>query len=249
MIRQTLLALTVAVSPAHADQITVFAAASLGGVLGDIGAAFEAATGHEVVTSFAGSSVLARQIEQGAPADIFLSANRDWMDRLIASGAIDPDTELDLLENRLVLVGTGSPVSAEIDTDFDISARLDGEFLAMALVDAVPAGIYGKAALETLGLWESVSDRVAQSDNVRTALALVATGEAPVGIVYATDAKAESRVGVIGTFPADSHPRIVYPAAAVAASDNPVNVEFLAFLTGPEAREVFTEAGFTVIAD
>ena len=119
----------------------------------------------------------------------------------------------------------------------------------MALVDAVPAGIYGKTALETLGLWEAVSDRVAQSDNVRTALALVATGEAPVGIVYATDAKAESRVGVIGTFPADSHPRIVYPAAAVAASDNPVNVEFMAFLTGPEAREVFAEAGFTVIAD
>jgi molybdate transport system substrate-binding protein len=171
------------------------------------------------------------------------------MDRLIDAGTINPTTEVDLLENRLVLIGTGTPDMGEIDPDFDLTQRLGDGFLAMALVDAVPAGIYGKTALETLGLWDDVQDRVAQSDNVRTALALVATGEAPLGIVYATDAKAETRVGVIGTFPADSHPRIVYPAAAVTASDNPLNVEFLAFLTGPEAREAFERAGFTVIAD
>ncbi|MEC7763119.1 MAG: molybdate ABC transporter substrate-binding protein [Pseudomonadota bacterium] len=249
MLKHALFAAALLASPAQADQITVFAAASLGDVLEEIGAAFEASTGHEMIASYAGSSVLARQIEQGAPADLFLSANLDWMNRLAESGTIDPDSTLDLLENRLVLVGTGTPEMAEIDTDFDLSARLGDGYLAMALVDAVPAGVYGKTALEVLGLWDSVEGQVAQSDNVRTALALVATGEAPLGIVYATDAQAETRVGVVGTFPADSHPRIVYPAGAVAASDNPVNDEFLAFLQGPEAREAFTAAGFTVIAD
>lgn len=175
-------------------------------MLEDIGAAFEESTGHEVVVSFAGSSVLARQIELGAPADVFLSANRDWMTRLIEMGAIDPDSKVDLLENSLVLIGTGPQTPAEIDTDFDLMQRLDGGFLAMALVDAVPAGIYSKTALSALGLWDAVEDQVAQTDNVRTALTLVATGEAPLGIVYATDAKAEPRVSVIGTFPADTHP-------------------------------------------
>ncbi len=249
MIRSALLCLFLLAAPASAGQITVFAGASLGDVLEDIGAAFEESTGHEVVVSFAGSSVLARQIELGAPADIFLSANRDWMNRLIEMGAIDPDSKVDLLENSLVLIGTGPRTPAEIDTDFDLMQRLDGGFLAMALVDAVPAGIYGKTALSALGLWDAVEDQVAQTDNVRTALTLVATGEAPLGIVYATDAKAEPRVGVIGTFPADTHPRIVYPAATVEASNNPLNDEFLAFLQGPEARGVFTAAGFAMIPD
>lgn len=239
----------IASAPARAEQITVFAAASLGDVLGEIAARFETETGHDVTVSFAGSSILARQIEQGAPADVFLSANRGWMDRLADVGAIDPATEIELLTNSLVLIGTGSPEPATIDEHFDLAARLGDNFLAMALVDAVPAGIYGKAALTSLGLWDSVADHVAQADNVRAALALVATGEAPLGIVYATDAKAENRVGVVGTFPEGSHPRIVYPAAVIAASDNPLAGEFLAFLQGPEAREIFTSAGFGVAGE
>jgi molybdate transport system substrate-binding protein len=234
---------------AGAGELTVFAAASLGDVLEDVGAEFEAATGHEVVLSVAGSSVLARQIGQGAPADIFVSANRAWMDSLIAEGAIDPDSEVELLRNALVLVAPGAQDPVEIGPDTDLASRLGDGVIAMALVNAVPAGIYGKAALETLGLWPQVEGRVAQADNVRAALALVATGEAPLGIVYATDAKADTRVGVLGTFPADSHPPIVYPAAAVAASDNPLNHEFLAFLAGPEARAIFTAAGFGVIPE
>ncbi|MAM63327.1 molybdate ABC transporter substrate-binding protein [Maritimibacter sp. UBA3975] len=240
----TLLPLT-----AGAGQITVFAAASLGEVLEDVSAEFEAATGHDVVLSFAGSSVLARQIAQGAPADLFISANRAWIDNLIENGAIDPDSEVEVLRNDLVLIAPGRPKPITLGPDTDLAAQLGDGVLAMALVEAVPAGIYGKAALEALALWPQVASRVAQADNVRAALALVATGEAPLGIVYATDARAEPRVGVLATFPADSHPPIVYPAAATTSSGNPVNQEFLAFLTGPEARAIFTAAGFGVIPE
>lgn len=234
-------------APAGAGQVTVFAAASLGEVLRDVADRFEGETGHEVLVSFAGSSVLARQIQQGAPADVFISANRDWMRVLADDGAIDPDSRIDLLTNSLVLIAPGPATPAPIDETLDLPARLGDGVLAMALIDAVPAGIYGKAALTTLGLWDAVADKIAQTDNVRAALALVAAGEAPLGIVYATDAAAEPRVGVVGTFPADSHPRIVYPAAAVAGSDNPLNDEFLSFLTGPEARDIFTAAGFGMV--
>ena len=238
-------------APAAAGQVTVFAAASTKNALDDIAVLFAQATGHTTTLSLAGSSVLARQIRHGAPADVFISANQRWMDALEAAGRIDPATRVDLLANTLVLVAP-QPDAAPLDLGTDLAAEVDGRLgdgrLAMALVDAVPAGIYGKAALETLGVWPAVAPRVAQADNVRAALAFVATGEAPLGVVYATDAAAEADVAVVATFPADSHPPIVYPAAVVAGTTNPVAAEFLAFLRRPAAREAFERRGFTVIA-
>ncbi|TMV03325.1 molybdate ABC transporter substrate-binding protein [Ruegeria sediminis] len=239
-------ALLAAPARASADEVLVFAAASLKTALDRIAAEFGAASGHEVTVSYAGSSVLARQIQLGAPAHLFLSANREWMDVLEADGRIDPGTRVDLLGNSLVLIG--GPNADPVETmgpGFDLMARLGGGRLAMALVDAVPAGIYGKAALEHFGLWAKVKDSVAQTDNVRAALALVASGAAPLGIVYASDAMAEGRVQVIGRFPAGSHPPIVYPAAAIV-NGPAAALEFLAFLQGDAAQDVFLEQGFTL---
>ncbi|WP_240722399.1 molybdate ABC transporter substrate-binding protein [Poseidonocella sp. HB161398] len=244
-----LAAVAVLLAPAlaAADQITVFAAASMTNAMAEIEDKFEAETGHELSVSLAGSSALARQIQQGAPADVFISANPGWMDTLEKDGLLAPDTRFDLLENSIVLIAHGSGAApVAIGPDMDLAALLDGGRLAMALVDSVPAGIYGKASLESLGLWEGVAASVAQADNVRAALALVATGEAPYGIVYATDAVAEDGVTVTGTFPAGSHPPIVYPAAQIAASDSPAAAEFLDYLRGPEARAAFERQGFVV---
>lgn len=234
---------------AAGDEIIVFAAASMANAMAEIEERFEAATGHDVIVSLAGSSALARQIQQGAPADIFISANPDWMDVLDKDGLIEADTRFDLLGNAIVLIahGTGAEPVA-VGPDLDLAGLLGDGRLAMALVDAVPAGIYGKAALHSLGLWDGVAAQVAQSDNVRAALALVATGEAPLGIVYATDAVAEDDVTVIGTFPPDSHPPIVYPAADLANRDVAAEAEFLDYLRGPEARETFERQGFVVLA-
>jgi molybdate transport system substrate-binding protein len=235
---------------ARADGITVFAAASMTNALAGIEARFEAATGHDLVVALAGSSALARQIQQGAPADIFISANPGWMDALEADGLVEDGTRFDLLSNSIVLIAAGAAAApVEIGPGMDLAGLLGDGRLAMALVDSVPAGVYGKAALESLGLWESVEAQVAQADNVRAALAFVATGEAPYGVVYATDAAAEDRVTVVGVFPADTHPPIVYPAAALAESGNPLNRTFLDFLRGPEAREVFARQGFGVVAE
>ncbi|GGK30542.1 molybdate ABC transporter substrate-binding protein [Salinarimonas ramus] len=247
-----LLALVVATtaSPARAQTVTVFAAASLTNALAEIEAGFEEETGHDLVVSLAGSSALARQIQQGAPADVFVSASPDWMDVLEAEGLIEPGTRVDLLGNAIVLVAhgrDGEPV--EIGPGLDLAGMLGDGRLAMALVEAVPAGIYGKAALESLGLWASVEPLVAQADNVRAALALVAAGEAPYGIVYATDAAAEDDVTVIGTFPSDSHPPIVYPAAAIAGRDGAATADFLAYLRTPPAREAFERQGFVVLGE
>lgn len=240
------LGISVATS-ASADRITIFAAASLTNAMDQIEREFEAATDHDVVVSLAGSPVLARQIIAGAPADIFISANPDWMDEIERAGLIEDGTRSDLLGNALVLIGNGTDVGPiEIGPETDLVAYLDGGRLAMALVDAVPAGIYGKAALESLGLWSGVANRVAQSDNVRTTLRLVATGEAPLGIVYASDAVAEDRVSVLGTFPSDSHPPIVYPVAALATGDSPAKADLLAYLHGRDARAAFERQGFTV---
>lgn len=239
-----------AATAAGADEITVFAAASLANAMAGIEDRFEVATGHDLIVSLAGSSALARQIQQGAPADIFISANPGWMDALEAEGLVEAGTRFDLLNNSMVLVAHGADAGpVEIGPDMDLAGLLGGGRLAMALVDAVPAGIYGKAALESLGLWDGVADSVAQADNVRAALALVALGEAPYGIVYATDAAAEDGVGIVATFPADTHPPIVYPAAAMAESDNPLNETFLDYLRGPEARAAFERQGFVVVAD
>ncbi len=228
-----------------ADRITVFAAASLKNAMDEIAAGFARETGHAATVSLAGSSALARQIRHGAPADIFISANPDWMDALKREGLIDPASRFDLLTNSLVLAAHGRRAPpVRIAPGLDLAAMLGDGRLAMTLVDAVPAGIYGKAALEWLGAWEAAAPRVAQADNVRAALALVSSGEAPLGIVYATDAAADDNVTVIGTFPAGAHPPIVYPAAAVAASRNPHNSRFLAWLRGPAARKAFERQGF-----
>lgn len=232
-----------------AEDVTVFAAASMADALAAIEAQFEAATGHDLVVSLAGSSALARQIQQGAPADVFISASTDWMDAVEADGLIEPGSRFDLLGNTLVLVASGAEAApVEIGPDLDLAGLLGEGRLAMALVDSVPAGVYGKAALESLGLWDEVERQVAQADNVRAALAFVATGEAPYGIVYGTDAEAEDDVTIVGTFREGSHPHIVYPTALLAGRDVPAAAQFLDHLRGPEARAAFERQGFSVLA-
>lgn len=227
--------------------ILVFAAASLQGSLDEVAAAWTRRSGQAVKISYAGSSALARQIVQGAPADVFVSADAQWMDTLQAQGAIDPATRFDLVGNRLVLVAPadGGPRAVALDRRGLAQALGDGR-LAMAETTAVPAGRYGRAALTALGLWPTVSAHLAESDNVRGALAFVARGEAPLGIVYATDAQAEPRVRVVATFPAHTHPRIVYPAARVRAADPGRSAGFLAHMRGREAQRAFARAGFAV---
>ncbi len=241
-------AITLVPLPSAAGDLTVFAAASMKNAMDEVSMQWAEQTGHTVAVSFAASSALARQIQQGAPADIFISANPDWMDVLESDDLILPETRFDFLANTLVLVAHGSDAApVEISQGFDLAGMLGENRLAMAMVDAVPAGIYGKAALTSLGIWDDVAPKVAQSDNVRAALAFVSTGEAPLGIVYATDAVADDKVSVIATFPEGSHPPIIYPAAIVAASGNPLNTQFLEFLRSDVARMVFERQGFTVL--
>lgn len=239
-------ALAFAPALAHADEVVVFAAASLADALAPIETAFEAESGHELTISLAGSSSLARQIQQGAPADVFISANVGWMDTLQGEDLIVPESRVDLVANSLVLVGAEGAAPVELST---LPDALGDNYLAMALVESVPAGIYGKASLESLGLWDAVEGRIAQADNVRAALALVATGASPFGIVYATDAVAEARVSVLATFPADSHPPIVYPAAIIAGHDGAGSEAFMAFLQTDTARSALEAQGFTVLGE
>lgn len=242
--------LVFAAAGAQAERITVFAAASMTNALAEIETDFEAATGHDLVVSLAGSSALARQIQQGAPADIFISASTDWMDIVESDGLIEAGTRFDLLGNTIVLVAFGTEADpVEITPDLDLAGLLGTGRLAMALIDSVPAGVYGKAALQELGLWDDVEAQVAQADNVRAALAFVATGEAPYGIVYATDAAAEDRVSIVGRFPPTSHPPIVYPAADLSNRDVPAETDFLEYLRSPQARAAFERQGFTVLAE
>lgn len=233
--------------PAMADEVVVFAAASLKTALDQVAAEFQAATGHQVVVSYAGSNALATQIIQGAPADIFISAAVNWMDEVETAGLVVPGTRADILGNALVLIAHGKGAApVEIGAATDLAGMLGGGRLSMAMVDAVPAGQYGKAALESLGLWPSVEGAVAQSENVRAALALVASGEAPYGIVYASDAVAEDNVTVVATFPAESHPPIVYPAALLTGAADGGDRAFLEALTAEAADAVFAAQGFVV---
>lgn len=232
---------------AAADEVSVFAAASLGTALAEVADAWTAETGHRVILSHAGSSALARQIQAGAPADVFISASPDWMDALAASGDLRAGTRRDILGNRLVLVAHGAEAAPVVlDETLDIAAMLGDGRLAMAMVDAVPAGIYGKAALTDLGLWDDVAPLVAQAENVRAALAFVARNEAPFGIVYATDAALEQDVSVIAVFPEHSHGPITYPAAITAHSDSPVAAAFLDHLSSDVARASWQAFGFSV---
>ena len=228
------------------EKVVIFAAASLKNAVDDIVEDWETRTGKTAAVSYAGSSTLAKQIEQGAPADIFMSADLEWMGYLSGKGLTVKESERVLLGNRLALVApTDSQVTAKISPGFDLADVLGDGRLAMANVDAVPAGKYGKAALETLGVWDSVSGRVAQADNVRAALALVAAGETPLGIVYETDAAAEPAVRILDRFPEDSHPPILYPVARIAGSENPGAMDLMEFLLSSAARRSFERQGFT----
>lgn len=246
----TLAAMAGAVPAAvRAAEVTVFAAASLTDALEEIGQLYRTRGMGEVRQSFAASSTLARQIEGGAPAALFFSADEPWMDYLAERGLIVPETRVTPIGNRLVLIAPAerAPEPAEVGPGLPLAALLGDGRLATGDPEHVPVGRYAQQALAALGLWETAAPRLARADSVRAALALVERGEVPLGIVYATDAAAAPRVRVIGTFPEDSHAPIRYPLAVVAAQDGPEARAFHAFLTGPEAREVFQRYGFLTL--
>ncbi|PWL37260.1 molybdate ABC transporter substrate-binding protein [Marivita sp. XM-24bin2] len=237
--------------PAKADDLTVFAAASLGDAMNALATLWTKETGQDITLVLAGSSTLARQVDAGAPADVMVSANDAWMDWLVEQGRVEVESRVDVASNRLVIVAY-DPAAASRDiitAQTDIVGELGAEGrLAIALPEAVPAGIYAKTALTHLGLWDGLSARLAPTDNVRAALALVALGEAPLGVVYATDAQSDRRVVIAGVLPDDSHPQIRYPAAVVSDSRNaPAATRFVAWLADEAAQEIFARFGFLPI--
>jgi molybdate transport system substrate-binding protein len=243
------LGVAVAAAPAAAaDKIRVFAAASMKNALDAADAAWTQRSGKEVTVSYAASSALAKQLEGGAPADIFISADTDWMAYVSKKNLIKADTEIQLLGNQIVLVAAKDKAKpVEIKQGLDLAALLGDGRLAMGQVDSVPAGKYGKAALEKLGLWSSVESKVAGAESVRAALALVSRGEAPYGIVYQTDAASDPGVAIVGTFPADSHPPIIYPMAITADSKNKDVDAYFDFLKSSKAAPFFEHEGFTIL--
>ncbi len=245
----TAAAASLVVVPANAaEKVTVFAAASLKTALDAVSTTWAADTGYELAISYAASSALAKQIEEGAPADIFISADLAWMTYLTDKNLVATGSAINLLGNEIVLIAPqDSKLETKIETNFPLAELLNGGKLAMADVKAVPAGKYGKAALESLGVWATVEPHVAQAENVRAALKLVATGEAALGIVYATDAKAEATVKVLGTFPPDSHPAIIYPIAVTAASSAANAKDFVIYLQSAKAKAIFGTQGFTLL--
>jgi molybdate transport system substrate-binding protein len=230
--------------------LTVFAAASLKESLDEAAAAYQKASGQTVRVSYAASSALARQIEQGAPADVFLSADLEWMDYLQQRKLIDPKTRRNLLGNTLVLVApaTGDIAPVALKPGVDLLPRLgENGRIALGLTASVPAGKYAKASFISLGAWKSLEPRVAEAESVRAALMLVARSEAPLGVVYGSDAKAEPKVRVVAVFPENTHAPIVYPVARIAASKNPHAVAFARWLATPAASRVFRAHGFKVL--
>ena len=237
--------LAAGVASAHA-QTLVFAAASLKNALDEVIVLYKRENKSETVVSYGASSALAKQIENGAPADVFISADLDWMDYLEKKGLLAPGTRKALLGNRLVLIAPAKqPVKLQPAAGFPIARALGNGRIALAEPSSVPAGKYAKAAFEKLGVWDQVAGRVAAAENVRAALLLVARGEAPLGVVYQTDANAEPSVVVAGVFPAGSHPPIVYPAAALKGTKSGA-APFLEFLSRAQSRAIFEKHGFTV---
>jgi molybdate transport system substrate-binding protein len=237
--------LLLAGSPAHAESYTLFAAASLKDALDEIVRRETARTGDRITVSYAASSALARQIETGAPADVFISADLGWMDYLEKRGLIQRASRFDLVRNRLVLIAPASSTAMlKIAPGFPLGATLGKERLAMGNPESVPAGKYGMAALQTLGVWKDVQSKIAGAADVRAALLLVARGEAPLGIVYSTDARVAPKVRVVDTFPQSTHPPIVYPAALTASTKSAQAAAFLRALREPAARGVFERYGF-----
>ena len=236
-------------SPASAQgqKLIIFAAASLKDALDEVNVAYQHENSQETATSYAASSTLAKQIEAAAPADVFISADLDWMDYLAKRNLIKPETRANLLGNRLVLIApVNSPLNLAIGPNFSLAQALGNGRLAIADPNGVPAGRYGKAALQSLGVWSTIADRLAPAENVRAALALVARGETPLGIVYQTDAASDKDVKIVGIFPQDTHPPIIYPIAVVASSTNPAALGYLAYLKSHAARPTFEKHGFTV---
>ncbi|MBS0490395.1 MAG: molybdate ABC transporter substrate-binding protein [Proteobacteria bacterium] len=241
-----LLVASLMATAAHAAPVTVFAAASLKNALDEVGVEYEKA-GGEARFSYAASSAIARQIEQGAPADVYVSADSDWMNYLAERKLIVAASRRDLLTNRLALIAPAdSKVALKVGKGMPLAKALGSGRLAVAGPD-VPAGKYARASLTALGAWDSVSGKLVQAENVRAALQFVARGETPLGIVYDTDAKVEPKVRIVGLFPDASHPKIVYPAALVASSKNPDAAKFLAFMRTPKAAAVFRKYGFVVL--
>lgn len=229
------------------DGPTVFAAASLKNALDAVAEGWAETSGEKPVISYAATSSLAKQIEQGAQADIFVSADQAWMDYVEERGLIDPASRFDLLSNQLVLIAPkDSTLTAKIEPGFPLEELLGEGRLAVAGVDAVPAGKYAKASLQSLGVWDQVEDKLAQAENVRAALLLVSRGETPLGIVYASDAAADPKVKVLGLFPEDSHPPIIYPAAKLRASRSPEASGLLEYFRTPGAATRFEEHGFSM---
>ena len=245
-----LLVLASAPQPAAAqDSLTIFAAASMRNALDDVDTAFTKATGVKVTASYAASSALAKQIAQGAPADVYVSANIKWMDFLDQKKLIAPDTRINLLGNQLVLI---APKDSKLDhvtigKGFDIVKLAGDGRIAVANTKAVPAGLYAKAALTSLGVWAAAEPKLAQAENVRATLAYVARGETPLGIVYSTDAKIEPKVKIVGVFPAGSHPAITYPVGAIAGSKNAHVKRYLKFLQTQAAKDIFEKYGFSFL--
>jgi molybdate transport system substrate-binding protein len=244
------LAVTFAALPAQAQDktVTIFAAASMKNAIDDIDAAFTKATGIKAVASLAASSALAKQIEQGAPADVFASADLDWMDYLEKKNLIKNDTRVNLLGNKLVLIAPKDSKldNVKIEQGFDIAKLAGDGRIAVADVRAVPAGKYAKAALEKLGSWAAAEGKLASAENVRAALALVGRGEAPLGIVYETDAKIEKNVKIVGYFPDSSYPPITYPVA-LTANAKPEAAQYLNFLRSNLAKTIFETYGFSFL--
>ena len=233
---------------AQDNSLTEFAAASMKNALDDIDAAYAAKTGVKVVASYAASSALAKQIEQGAPADIFVSADTDWMDYAISKKTIKEPTRVNLLGNSMVLI---APKDSKIDNvtighGSDLAKLAGDGKIATADVKSVPVGKYAKASLEKLGAWSAAEPKFAMTENVRAALALVARGEAALGIVYSTDARVEPGVKIVGSFPADSHPAIIYPVAATTTARTEA-AGYLAFLRSSAAKTIFEKYGFTFL--
>jgi molybdate transport system substrate-binding protein len=243
------LALCSASAPAAAQEtVTVFAAASLKNAVDEINGAFRALTSHVAVASYAASSALIKQIEQGAPADVFASADLEWMEYGVQKAVIDDASRLNLLGNRLVLIAPKESKTGDvaIGAGFDLAKLAGDGRIATGDVRAVPVGKYAKAALEKLGAWSQAVPKLAMTENVRAALALVGRGEAPLGIVYATDAKIDPRVKVVAMFPEDSHPPIVYPVALTRTA-KPAAAQYLAFLRSQTARAIFEKYGFAFL--
>lgn len=233
---------------AQEKTLTVFAAASMKNALDDVDAAYAAKTGIKINASYAASSALARQIEQGAPADVFLSADTDWMDYATQKKTINDGSRVNLLGNKIVLIAPKDSAIANIaiGQGFDLAKLAGDGRIATGDVQSVPVGKYAKAALEKLGAWEAASSKFAMAESVRAALTLVSRNEAALGIVYETDAKVDPGVKIVGVFPADSHPAIIYPAAATVTA-KPDAAGYLDFLRSSAARTIFEKYGFTVL--